>query len=78
MADVGWSYGSLVTPATPDEPTGEGIAYQAFGQALLGGMSTATVLTLVVVPVTYLYLDDLRESLAAWWRRLVAAFTRRG
>lgn len=26
MADVGWSYGTLVTPATPDEPTGEGIA----------------------------------------------------
>ena len=26
MADVNWSHGSLVTPATPDEPTGEGIA----------------------------------------------------
>lgn len=64
-------------PLALTEPTGEGIAYQAFGQALLGGMSTATVLTLVVVPVTYLYLDDLRESMAAWWGRLVALFLRR-
>jgi hypothetical protein len=24
--DVNWSYGSLVTPKTPDEPDGEGIA----------------------------------------------------
>jgi hypothetical protein len=26
MADVNWSHGTLVTPPTPDEPTGEGIA----------------------------------------------------
>ena len=26
MADVNWSYGSLVTPAVPEEPEGEGIA----------------------------------------------------
>jgi hypothetical protein len=26
LADVDWKYGTLVTPATPDEPTGEGIA----------------------------------------------------
>lgn len=26
MADVNWSHGTLVTPATPDEPVGEGIA----------------------------------------------------
>ena len=26
MADVNWSYGSLVTPPTPPEPVGEGIA----------------------------------------------------
>ncbi len=58
-------------PLALTEPTGEGIAYQAFGKALLGGMSTATVLTLVVVPVAYCYLDDLREALGRWWRRIV-------
>jgi len=26
MADVNWSHGTLVTPPTPDEPRGEGIA----------------------------------------------------
>lgn len=26
LADVNWTYGSLVTPVTPDEPVGEGIA----------------------------------------------------
>lgn len=26
LADVNWSYGALVTPPTPDEPQGEGIA----------------------------------------------------
>lgn len=26
MADVNWSHGTLVTPPTPDEPVGEGIA----------------------------------------------------
>jgi hypothetical protein len=26
LADVDWKYGTLVTPATPDEPQGEGIA----------------------------------------------------
>ncbi len=58
-------------PLAMTEPTGEGIAYQAFGQALLGGMSTATVLTLVVVPVTYCYLDDLRTAMGTWWQRIV-------
>ena len=26
LADVNWSHGTLITPATPDEPEGEGIA----------------------------------------------------
>jgi HAE1 family hydrophobic/amphiphilic exporter-1 len=35
------------------------------GQAVIGGIITSSVLTLVVVPVIYTYLDDL----AAWARR---------
>ncbi len=64
-------------PLALTEPTGEGIAYQGFGQALLGGMTTATLLTLVVVPVTYCYLDDLRDTLWLWLRRIVALGRRR-
>jgi HAE1 family hydrophobic/amphiphilic exporter-1 len=36
------------------------------GQAVIGGVITSSLLTLVVVPVIYVYLDDL----GAWARRL--------
>ncbi|HEY1228484.1 MAG TPA: efflux RND transporter permease subunit, partial [Ramlibacter sp.] len=39
------------------------------GQAVIGGVITSSLLTLVVVPVVYCYLDDL----AAWLRRRPAA-----
>ena len=35
------------------------------GQAVMGGVITSSLLTLVVVPVVYCWLDDL----AAWGRR---------
>jgi HAE1 family hydrophobic/amphiphilic exporter-1 len=35
------------------------------GQAVIGGVVTSSLLTLVVVPVVYCYLDDL----AHWLRR---------
>jgi HAE1 family hydrophobic/amphiphilic exporter-1 len=36
------------------------------GQAVIGGTITSSILTLVVVPVVYTYVDDL----AAWTKRL--------
>ena len=39
------------------------------GQAVIGGVITSSLLTLVVVPVVYCYMDDL----AQWARRLFAA-----
>ncbi|MDT8991838.1 efflux RND transporter permease subunit [Curvibacter sp. APW13] len=41
------------------------------GQAVIGGVITSSVLTLVVVPVVYCYMDDL----GAWMRRLFGAKT---
>ena len=38
------------------------------GQAVIGGIITSSLLTLVVVPVTYTYLDDL----ALWFKRKLA------
>jgi hydrophobic/amphiphilic exporter-1 (mainly G- bacteria), HAE1 family len=38
------------------------------GQAVIGGVITSSLLTLVVVPVIYCYLDDL----AQWARRRFA------
>lgn len=39
------------------------------GQAVIGGVITSSVLTLVVVPVVYCYMDDL----AGWFRRLMGS-----
>ncbi len=39
------------------------------GQAVIGGVITSSLLTLVVVPVVYCYLDDL----ANWARRIIGA-----
>ena len=41
------------------------------GQAVIGGVITSSLLTLVVVPVVYCYLDDL----AAWLRRKMGSKT---
>ena len=39
------------------------------GQAVIGGVITSSLLTLVVVPVIYCYLDDLAGWAQARWRR---------
>ena len=45
---------------------GEGSESQApMGRAVIGGLITSTLLTLVVVPVLYTYLDNLPR----WWKR---------
>jgi len=38
-------------------------------RAVIGGLITSTLLTLVVVPVVYTFLDDLGRLIARWWRR---------
>ncbi|MBW2278710.1 MAG: efflux RND transporter permease subunit, partial [Deltaproteobacteria bacterium] len=38
-----------------------GLSYTSFSLTLIGGMSTATLLTLLVVPVFYTFFDDARE-----------------
>lgn len=52
-------------------PNGEGLDYGPFGKTLVGGMTTATILTLVVVPVSYTYFDDFRIAAAEWTRRIL-------
>jgi multidrug efflux pump subunit AcrB len=50
---------------------GEGAEQQApMGRAIIGGVITSTLLTLVVVPVIYSYLDALDRR---WFRRPAAA-----
>ena len=37
-------------------------------RAVIGGLVTSTLLTLIVVPVVYTYLDDWRTRLNEWWQ----------
>jgi hydrophobic/amphiphilic exporter-1 (mainly G- bacteria), HAE1 family len=39
------------------------------GQAVIGGVITSSLLTLVVVPVVYCYLDDFTQWLRRLWRK---------
>lgn len=50
-----------------------GISYTSFGMTLVGGMTTATLLTLLVVPVFYTLFDDARETFAVALRRSLGA-----
>ncbi len=49
--------------------TSIGLSYPSFGLTLIGGMTTATLLTLLVVPVFYTLFDDARDAVAAALRR---------
>jgi hydrophobe/amphiphile efflux-1 (HAE1) family protein len=49
---------------------GDGGETQApMGRAVIGGVITSTLLTLVVVPVAYTYLDNLGKRVARWFKR---------
>ena len=36
---------------------------------VIGGLLSSTLLTLIVVPVVYTFLDDLSERMGRWWGR---------
>jgi len=58
-----------MVPLTVSGPSETGLSYKSFGLTLIGGMTTATVLTLLVVPVFYTLFDDLRLVVGAAIRR---------
>jgi hydrophobic/amphiphilic exporter-1 (mainly G- bacteria), HAE1 family len=62
--------GGMLPLAFADAPA-EGIPYGPFGKTLVGGMTTSTILTLVVVPVSYTAFDDLREQIQRWSSRVL-------
>ena len=53
-----------MVPLTISPPNDMGLSYKSFGLTLIGGMSTATILTLLVVPVFYTFFDDARVAVA--------------
>ncbi|MBX3745813.1 MAG: efflux RND transporter permease subunit [Verrucomicrobiae bacterium] len=56
-----------MVPLTLSAPSETGLSYKSFGLTLIGGMSAATLLTLLVVPVFYTLFDDLRGSITRGW-----------
>jgi len=58
-----------MVPLTLGGASSIGLSYKSFGYTLIGGLTTATLLTLLVVPVFYTLFDDLRERLTAVLRR---------
>lgn len=54
-------------PLTVGAPSSIGLSYRSFGLTLMGGMATATALTLLVVPVFYTVLDDASR----YWMTLI-------
>jgi HAE1 family hydrophobic/amphiphilic exporter-1 len=47
-----------MVPVTVSGATSIGLSYTSFGLTLIGGLTTATLLTLLVVPVFYTFFDD--------------------
>jgi HAE1 family hydrophobic/amphiphilic exporter-1 len=56
-------------PLTVSDPSAIGMSYKSFGLTLIGGMTTATLLTLLVIPVFYTFFDDARIAAARALRR---------
>ena len=56
-------------PLTLGGSSSIGLSYKSFGLTLIGGLTTATLLTLLVVPVFYTFFDDARTAVAGVFRR---------
>ncbi|MCP4896060.1 MAG: efflux RND transporter permease subunit, partial [bacterium] len=60
-------------PVTLSGTSSIGLSYTSFGLTLIGGLTTATLLTLLVVPIFYTFFDDAREI---WLSAMRKAFRR--
>jgi len=67
-----------MVPLTVSKPLELGLSYKSFGLTLIGGMTTATILTLLVIPVFYSLVDDARHLMAEAFRRAVTRRSEQG
>ena len=59
-------------PLTVQGSSSIGLSYKSFGLTLIGGLTTATLLTLLVVPVFYTFFDDARAATTGVLRRAIS------
>ncbi len=59
-----------MVPLTIQGSSSIGLSYKSFGLTLIGGLTTSTLLTLLVIPVFYTFFDDARLMVGASLRRL--------
>ena len=64
-------------PLTISGSSASVFSFTSLGLTLIGGMTTATLLTLLVVPVAYTLFDDLREVMGSVMRRALGRAGRR-
>ncbi len=57
-------------PLTIQGSSSIGLSYKSFGLTLIGGLTTSTLLTLLVIPVFYTFFDDARNVVGSAVRRL--------
>jgi HAE1 family hydrophobic/amphiphilic exporter-1 len=60
--------GGLI-PLTVQGSSSIGLSYRSFGLTLIGGLTTATLLTLLVIPVFYTFFDDARSIASSALKR---------
>jgi HAE1 family hydrophobic/amphiphilic exporter-1 len=58
-----------MVPLTVEGSSSIGLSYKSFGLTLIGGLTTSTLLTLLVIPVFYTFFDDARNLVGALMRR---------
>jgi len=59
-------------PLTIQGSSSIGLSYKSFGLTLIGGLTTATLLTLLVVPIFYTFFDDARAAFTGILRQAAA------
>ncbi len=69
--------GAGMTPIAMSWGAADGSFRSPMGVAVIGGLITSTLLSLLVIPAVYTFVDDFKEGISGgWWKRLRARFSR--
>ena len=70
--------GAGMTPIAMSWGAADGSFRSPMGVAVIGGLITSTLLSLLVIPAVFTFVDDFKEGLAGgWFRKLKAKLGRK-